>query len=79
MAGQRTMAGFAADVGMLATFLHFEDIGMAGFARLVTSKVNWVGGNFTHCSTAVVAIFSEGLRHNEMTSHEKYHETNDKQ
>jgi hypothetical protein len=41
--------------------------------------VDGTGGNLTNGGSAVVAIFSEALRYNEVTDHEKYHEGNDKQ
>lgn len=73
------MARLAIYVRVLARLLCFKNIGMTCFARLVTRKVDGTSGNLTYSGTAVMAIFSEALRHNEMTDHQKYHEANDKQ
>ena len=58
---QRTMAGFAVHMSMLAVALRVGDIGMAGLAGLVTSVVNGPGGQFVERVAAIMPILAEGL------------------
>jgi hypothetical protein len=73
------MAGLTVDACMDSGLLHLRNVGMARLASLLPRKVDGTGGNLTNGGSAVVAIFSEALRYNEVTDHEKYHEGNDKQ
>jgi hypothetical protein len=79
MLGQRTMAGLTIDAGMHAGLLHLRNVGMARFASLVARKVDRAGRYLAYGTAAVVPIFSEALRYNEVTNHQKDHEGNDKQ
>ena len=49
--GQRPVAGLAVHVRVLAGLLLFEDVGMAGFARLVPGEVHRPSRDFrqSHC------------------------------
>ncbi len=77
MIGERSMAGFAMDIGMLAFLLYLENVGMAGFTRLMTCKVDGTGGNLSNGGSTVVAIFAEALRNNEVTDDQKDYEADD--
>lgn len=79
MIGERSMAGFAMDIGMLACLLYLENVGMTGFARLMTCEVDGTGGNLSNGGSTVVAIFAEALRNNKATDHQKEYEANDEQ
>ncbi len=79
MIGEGTMAGFAIDVGMLACLLDLEDVGMTGFACLMTREVDGTSGNLSNGGATVVTVFAEALRHNEMTDHQKDREADDEQ
>ena len=79
MLGQRTVAGLAIHAHMHAALLHIRYIAMACFTSLVTRKVDGPGSNIAKGRAAVVAVFSEALRYNEVSNHEKDCERNDKQ
>jgi hypothetical protein len=79
MMGERSMAGFAMDVGMLACLLDLENVGMTGFARLMTREVDGTGGNLSNGGSTVVTVFAEALRNNEVTDDQKDYEANDEQ
>ena len=79
MLGQRTVAGLAIHAGMPACLLHLCNVAMARFTSLVARKVDGPGSNIAKGRAAVVAVFSEALRYNEVSNHEKNCERNDKQ
>ena len=57
--GQRSVAGLAVNVRVLAIFFLFQDVGMAPFAGLVSRKIHWPRGDFRQCGAAIVPILSE--------------------
>ena len=69
MLGQRTMAGLTVDACMLASLFHVRNFSMARFAGILTCKVDRKRSDVTNGGAAVVAIFSEALRHNEVSNH----------
>ena len=68
---QRTVAGLAVHVLVLARLLRLRNVGMAGLAGLVAGVVQRAGGNLADGRPAVVAVLSEALRHNEVPHHKK--------
>ena len=61
MLGQRSVAGFTVDVCVLAISFLFENVGMAGFARLVPSKIERAGCYFRKSITPIVPVLSEAF------------------
>jgi hypothetical protein len=59
---------------VLAFALHIENIGMAGFAGLVTGKLHWAGRNLSDCGTAIVPVLSEAVGNHEMSNHKENNE-----
>ena len=59
---QRTVTGFAIDACVLAGFLHFHNVCVTVFARLVSSKPRLAGGDLFQGLTTVVTKLSETLR-----------------
>ncbi len=57
--GQRTMTGLAIHVRVLAVLLLFEDVGMAGFARLVPGEVHRPSRDFRQSIAPIVPILAE--------------------
>jgi hypothetical protein len=72
--GERSMAGFAVDVCVLAGLLGIQDVGMAGLAGLMSGEVDWAGGDLGDGGAAIVAILAETLGHDEMPDYEKHEE-----
>lgn len=62
MLGERTVAGFAVDVGVHPRGFGLRDIGMAGFAGLMTGEVEGFGRDFCDGCAAVVPVLSEAVR-----------------
>ena len=77
--GQRTVAGFAIDVGVLAGLLGVEDVRVAGLAALVAGEVDGLGCDLGYGCAAIVAILSERLGDDEVANHEKHHKGDDEQ
>ena len=75
MFGQRSVAGFAIHMRMLALALQIEDIGMAGLASLVTGKFHRSGRNLANGIAAIVTVLSEALWNDVTSNHEKDHES----
>ena len=71
--GQRTVAGLAAHVLVLARLLGLGNVRVAGLAGFVAGVVQRTGGDLRNRCSAVVAILSEALRHNEVADHKKDH------
>lgn len=71
---QRTVAGFAIDVRVLADLLHFQNVCVTGLAGIVAGVVDRARGDLSDGGPAVVTIFSEALRDNEVPDHKKHHE-----
>ncbi len=61
MLGQRSVAGFAIHVRVLAILLLLKDVGMAGFAGLVAGEIHGPGRDFRHCVAAVVPILARNF------------------
>ena len=59
MIGQRSVASFAIDVGVLAIFFLVKDVGMASLACFMACKVYGQCGDFAYRIPAVVPILSE--------------------
>jgi hypothetical protein len=59
------------------TFL-FGDVGVAGFAGLMTGKVNRSGRDFVQGRSAVVAVLSEGAGYEPAADREEDEDRNDK-
>ena len=57
--GQRSVAGFAIHVRVLAIFFLFQDVGMAAFASLVPREIHWPDCDFRQCVAAIVPILSK--------------------
>ena len=68
MLGLRTVAGLTIDPGMHAGLLHIRNVAVARFTSLVPRKEDGTGCNLNNGGSAVVAIFSEALRYNEVTN-----------
>jgi len=68
----RSVAGFAVHMRMLARLLHIENIGVAGFAGVMTGIVHWARPNLPDRSRTIVSIAAKGLR-NDMTSYGPEH------
>jgi len=71
VAGQRPVAGFTVDPGVLAVLFCVENIGATGFTGLVTGKGGRSVGNFSEGIAAVVPVLSEAVRDHEAASDEK--------
>ena len=72
--GQRSVAGFAVDVRVLAVLLRVQNVRVAGFARIVAREVDGTGGHLRDRVPAVVPIFPKALRDNKVPDYEKYDE-----
>ena len=66
--GQRSVAGFAVHMRMLTFAFHIEDIGVAGFACLVTGEFHRASRNLPDCSAAVVPILPKARWNHEMSN-----------
>ena len=69
----RSVAGFAVHMRMLARLLHIENIGVAGFAGVMTGIVHGARPNLPDRSRTIVSIAAKGLW-NDMTSYGPEHE-----
>jgi hypothetical protein len=56
---QRSVAGLAIHMRVLAILLFFQDVGMAAFASLVPREIHWPGRDFRQCVAPIVSILSE--------------------
>ena len=65
------MASFAVHMRMLAFALHVEDITVAGFACLVTGKLDRPGCNLADGSAAIMPVLPEASRNHVMSNDEK--------
>lgn len=69
--GQRTVAGFAIYVRVLAISLLLEHVGMAGFAGFVAGEIDRPGCDFRERVAAIVSVFAETLRHQKASEDQK--------
>ena len=77
--GQRPVAGLAVHMRMLALAFHIEDVGVAGFACLVTGKFHRAGRDFADCGAAIVPVLPETRRNHEMSNHKEDDEGENKE
>lgn len=63
MFGLRSVTSFARDDRMSAQLLLVNDIGMAGFADLMTGMRDRMGGSLGQSVAAIMAILPEAVRH----------------
>ena len=57
----RAVAGLAVDAGVLAGFLHFKDIGVAGFAGFVSGVNDGECGDFGNGVGSIVTVLTEAF------------------
>src|SRR5690348_10173708 len=71
MPRQRSMAGFAVHMRVLAFVLHIEHVAVASLASLVAGKLHRSSGNLADDGAAIVPVLSEALGNHVMANNKK--------
>ena len=74
MPRQRSMAGLARNDNMLALLFLINNIGVAGFANIVTRECSRPGRDLRDGIAPVVAVLSKTARNDSSTQHNKRHQ-----
>ena len=69
--GERSVAGFAIHVRMLAVFLFVEHIRVTAFAGVVAGVIDGPRRNFGECIPPEVPVFAEALRYQKTPDNQK--------
>jgi hypothetical protein len=77
--GLRSVASFAVYMRMFSLALLVNNVGVTGFAGIVSGIPHRVGGDFANGCAPVVAILPKALWHYVMSHHKKHHKGEDEE
>ena len=77
--GERTVAGFAVDAGVLALALRFLNVGVAVAAGLVAGEDDGTGGDLIDGGGAIVTVLTEAFGNDKAANDEKDEKSDDEE
>ena len=72
------MAGFAVDVGVFALRFHIQNVGVTGFAGLMSGKFDGMRGDLADSGAAIVPVLAKALWNDVVARHQEHQEGEDK-